>query len=73
MGNDLFLRLLPSIVYEITRSESGKKCIDILRGRAVMPDWPTAEDLGNYIAKLCTGKAPGLEQTIHKIYTVDDI
>jgi NAD(P)-dependent dehydrogenase (short-subunit alcohol dehydrogenase family) len=43
------------------------------RGRTVMPDWPTAEDLGNYIVKLCTGTAPGLEQTIHKIYTIDDI
>jgi len=43
------------------------------RGREVMPDWVSAEDLGNYIIKLYTGTAPKLEQTIHKIYTVDDI
>jgi hypothetical protein len=42
------------------------------RGQTVMPDWPTAEDLGNYIVKLYTGTAPGLDQTIHKIYTVND-
>lgn len=29
--NGLFLRLLPTIVYEITRSERGKSCLEILR------------------------------------------
>jgi 3-oxoacyl-[acyl-carrier protein] reductase len=43
------------------------------RGQTVMPDWPTAEDLGNYIVKLYTRTAPNLDQTIHKIRTVDDI
>jgi hypothetical protein len=43
------------------------------RGQNVMPDWPTAEDLGAYIIKLYTERAPNLDQTIHKIHTVDDI
>lgn len=43
------------------------------RGQTVMPDWPTAEDLGTYIVKLFSRSAPNLEQTIHKIRTVDDI
>jgi NAD(P)-dependent dehydrogenase (short-subunit alcohol dehydrogenase family) len=43
------------------------------RGQNVMPDWPTAEDLGAYIIKLYTERAPNLDQTIHKIHTVDDL
>ena len=43
------------------------------RDGMVMPDWPTAEDLGDYIVKMFTGEAPNLDQTIHKIYAVDDI
>jgi NAD(P)-dependent dehydrogenase (short-subunit alcohol dehydrogenase family) len=43
------------------------------RGRNVMLDWPNAEDLGTYIVKLYTHSAPHLDQTIHKIRTVDDI
>ena len=43
------------------------------RGQNVMPDWPSAEDLGTYIVKLYTNSAPNLDQTIHKIHTVDDI
>jgi NAD(P)-dependent dehydrogenase (short-subunit alcohol dehydrogenase family) len=43
------------------------------RGQTVMPDWPTAEDLGAYIVKLYDRTAPNIDRTIHKIRTVDDV
>jgi hypothetical protein len=38
-----------------------------------MPDWPAAEDLGAYIVKLYNRTAPNIDQTIHKIRTVNDV
>jgi NAD(P)-dependent dehydrogenase (short-subunit alcohol dehydrogenase family) len=43
------------------------------RGQNVLPDWPSAEDLGTYIVKLYNRTAPNIDQTIHKIHTVNDI
>jgi len=43
------------------------------RRREVMEEWITPEELGEYVARLYEGSLPNTDETIHTIYTTQDL